>query len=92
METDKVIQDLNCRFAAPLPKFYQHRIIFWYDEDKEFEHKLAINNWYASTLEILLRYDRNYFLGANSNIVQNWNTRGMLFYTIQTIKNSMVCA
>ncbi|MCI9161850.1 MAG: hypothetical protein HFG59_01090 [Lachnospiraceae bacterium] len=34
MDTDKVIQDLNRRFAAPLPEFYQRRIIFWYDEDK----------------------------------------------------------
>ena len=40
MDTDKVIQDLNRRFAAPLPEFYQRRIIFWYDEDKEFEEKL----------------------------------------------------
>ncbi len=40
MDTEKVIQDLNRRFAAPLPEFYQRRIIFWYDEDKEFEDKL----------------------------------------------------
>ena len=40
MDTDKVIQDLNRRFAAPLPEFYQRRIIFWYDEDREFEDKL----------------------------------------------------
>ena len=40
MDTDKVIQDLNCRFAAPLQEFYQRRIIFWYNEDKEFEDKL----------------------------------------------------
>ena len=40
MDTDKLIQDLNRRFAAPLPEFYQRRIIFWYDEDKEFEDKL----------------------------------------------------
>ena len=40
MDTDKVIQDLNRRFAAPLPEFYQRRIIFWYDEDKEFEDKM----------------------------------------------------
>ena len=40
MDTDKVIQDLNRRFAAPLPEFYQRRIIFWNDEDKEFEDKL----------------------------------------------------
>ena len=33
MDTDKIIQDLNRRFAAPLPEFYQRRIIFWYDED-----------------------------------------------------------
>ena len=40
MDTDKVIQDLNRRFVALLPEFYQRRIIFWYDEDKEFEDKL----------------------------------------------------
>ena len=40
MDADKVIQDLNRRFAAPLPEFYLRRIIFWHDEDKEFEDKL----------------------------------------------------
>ena len=40
MDTDKIIQDLNRRFAVPLPEFYQRRIIFQYDEDKEFEDKL----------------------------------------------------
>ena len=40
MDTDKVVQDLNRRFAAPLPELYKCRIIFWYDEDKEFEDKL----------------------------------------------------
>lgn len=40
MDTDKVIQDLNRKFAAPLPEFYQRRIIFWYDEDREFEDQL----------------------------------------------------
>lgn len=40
MDTDKIIQDLNRRFAVLLPEFYQRRIIFWYDEDKEFEDKM----------------------------------------------------
>lgn len=40
MDAEKVIQDLNRRFAAPLPEFYQRRIIFWYDEDREFEDKI----------------------------------------------------
>ncbi len=40
MDTDKVIKDLNERFRAPLPEYYKRRIIFWYDEEREFENKL----------------------------------------------------
>lgn len=40
MDAEKIIQDLNRRFAAPLPEFYQRRIIFWYDEDREFADQL----------------------------------------------------
>lgn len=40
MDLDTIIRDLNKRFAAPLPEFYKRRIIFWYDENKEFEDKL----------------------------------------------------
>lgn len=40
MDTEKIIQDLNRRFAAPLPEFYKRHIIFWYDEDREFEDRL----------------------------------------------------
>ena len=40
MDTDKVIQDLNKRFSSPLPDYYERRIIFWFDEDREFEDKL----------------------------------------------------
>lgn len=40
MDIDTVLQDLNRRFAAPLPEFYDRRIIFWHDEEREFEDKL----------------------------------------------------
>lgn len=40
MDLQKIIQDLNRRFAAPLPEFYKRRIIFWYDDDREFEDKV----------------------------------------------------
>ena len=40
MDSEKIIQDLNRRFAAPLPEFYKRRIVFWYDEDQEFADKL----------------------------------------------------
>jgi len=39
-DLDSVLRDLNERFAQPLPEFYKRRIIFWYDEDREFEDKL----------------------------------------------------
>ena len=47
MDTEKVTLDLNKRFAAPLPDYYKRRIIFWYDEEREFEDKLddiVLNN------------------------------------------------
>lgn len=47
MDSDKIIQELNQRFAAPLPEFYKRRILFWYDEDGEFRERLdevTLNN------------------------------------------------
>jgi uncharacterized protein (TIGR02687 family) len=40
MDLDKIIQELNGRFAAPLPEFYKRRIIFWHDEEKEFADRI----------------------------------------------------
>ena len=39
-DIEKIIADLGKRFAAPLPDYYKRRIIFWYDEEREFEDKL----------------------------------------------------
>lgn len=47
MDSDKITQELNQRFAAPLPEFYKRRIVFWYDEDGEFQDRLdeiTLNN------------------------------------------------
>ena len=40
MDSEKIIQDLNRRFAAPLPEFYKRWIVVWIDEDQEFVDKL----------------------------------------------------
>ncbi len=37
MDINRITQDLKERFSAPLRDFYQRRIIFWHDEDREFE-------------------------------------------------------
>ena len=64
MDAEKIIQDLNRKFAAPLPEFYKRRIVFWYDEDREFEDQIdglsltnakilrltGSNNFYAKKL------------------------------------------
>lgn len=41
MDTEKIIQELRRRFAAPLPEFYQRRIIFWYDVERAFEDQIG---------------------------------------------------
>lgn len=37
MSTESIQAALRQRFAAAMPEFYQRRIIFWHDEDREFE-------------------------------------------------------
>ena len=37
MSIESIQYTLKERFAAPLPEFYQRRIIFWQDEEREFE-------------------------------------------------------
>ena len=40
MENKKIQFALGERFNAPLPEFYVRRIIFWKDEEREFEEEL----------------------------------------------------
>lgn len=37
MSIESIQYALSERFAAPLPEFYQRRIVFWQDEEREFE-------------------------------------------------------
>lgn len=40
MTIDTINKNLRERFAQPLPEYYQRRIIFWYDSEREFESQL----------------------------------------------------
>lgn len=40
MDTDNVMLDLCRRFAAPLPEYYHRRVIFWQDEEREFDGRV----------------------------------------------------
>ena len=37
MSTESIQAALRDQFAAPLREFYKRRIVFWQDEDREFE-------------------------------------------------------
>lgn len=53
MDLLTITNDLNRRFAAPLPEFYKRRIIFWYDEERQFEDllgELELENAHVLTL------------------------------------------
>lgn len=60
-DSDKVIQELNRRFAAPLPEFYQRRIIFWYDEDRDFEEKVQAGEIELSDAKLVALNETNNF-------------------------------
>ena len=59
MDLQKIIHDLNRRFAAPLPDFFTRRIIFWYDEDREFEDK--VESLVLENAKVLLLTGNNTF-------------------------------
>lgn len=40
MNIDQILRDLEARFNKDLPEFYKRRIIFWYDQEREFEEDL----------------------------------------------------
>lgn len=60
-DPDKVIQELNRRFAAPLPEFYNRRIIFWYDEDRDFEEKVQAGEIELSDAKLVALNETNNF-------------------------------
>lgn len=41
MDIERINDELKRRFEAPLPEFHTRRLLFWYDEDREFEDKLG---------------------------------------------------
>lgn len=41
MDIVTILDSLKQRFDNPLPEFYQRRIIFWYDEEREFEDQIG---------------------------------------------------
>ena len=77
MDTEKIIQELRRRFAAPLPEFYQRRIIFWYDEERAFEDQ--IGDWSLDGVKLLVLTGNNTF-AAKKLLCEDDTTSNYLVY------------
>ena len=69
MDTVTIIQDLNRRFAQPLPEFFARRVIFWYDEDREFED--AIGDLQLDQAKVLVLNGCNSFAAKKQLVVDD---------------------
>ncbi|MDE8220864.1 BREX-1 system phosphatase PglZ type A [Erysipelothrix rhusiopathiae] len=59
MDLDDILKDLEKRFKEPYPEFYNRRIIFWLDQEKEFEDK--IDGLELSPVKIVKMAENNKF-------------------------------
>jgi len=40
LDLEEILKDLQKRFKEPYPEFYNRRIIFWIDRDREFKDEI----------------------------------------------------
>ena len=77
MDTITIIQDLNRRFAQPLPEFYARRVIFWYDEDKEFED--SIGELQLEKAKVLVLNGHNSYAAKKQLVVDDPNSNYLVY-------------
>lgn len=59
MDLKEILKDLQKRFKEPYPEFYNRRIIFWMDSDREFEDE--IDNLEIPDVKIIKMSENNKF-------------------------------
>lgn len=63
MAMEDIKKNLEQRFSEPLSEFYDRRIIFWNDEEKEFLDE--INELELSNAKVLVLTETNNFSSKN---------------------------
>ena len=66
MAIDDIKKNLEQRFSEPLPEFYERRIIFWNDEEKEFIDE--VNELELSNAKVLVLTENNNFKVKKRNL------------------------
>lgn len=77
MDIERIIAELNRRFAAPLPEFYQRRVIVWHDEEKEFADK--IDEIWLDNAKIAVLTGTNYFAVKKLFAVDDTDSNYLLY-------------
>ena len=77
MDTIEIIADLNRRFAAPLPEFYQRRIIVWHDEEREFVD--AIDAMQPDNAKVAVLTGTNFFTVKKRLAVDDTDSNYLLY-------------
>ena len=77
MDIERIIADLNRRFAAPLPEFYPRRIIVWHDEEQEFAD--AIGEMQLEGAKIAALTGTNYFAVKKLLAVDDTDSNYLLY-------------
>ena len=80
MDTERITAELNRRFAAPLPEFYQRRVIVWHDEEKEFVDK--IDEIRLDNAKIAVLTGTNYFVVKKLFAVDDTDSNYLLYSPI----------
>lgn len=77
MTTEAIQKALEKRFSAPCPDFYKRRIIFWQDEDKEFEN--IVNEINIPNVTLIKLNGRNNF-AAKKRLLHDDLSSNFLIY------------
>ena len=59
MAIEDIKKELEERFAEPLDEFYKRRIIFWNDEDRDFEEE--VTHLTLSNAKVIMLNETNQF-------------------------------
>lgn len=71
MAIEDIKKELEERFAEPLDEFYKRRIIFWNDEDRDFEEE--VTHLTLSNAKVIMFYVNNKIATITRNSGQSIN-------------------
>ncbi len=78
MDIESVIQKLRKLFEAPLPEFYRRRIVFWHDEEREYED--ALDDINIPNVKLFIHTESNNF-ALKKLLAYDDQTSNYLIYT-----------